>query len=345
MALSPSRPSKQLGGVQTVSAAVARTAMGAVRRGRASPQLQVLREQMAFVLLFVLVVVASLLSNVFLTPNNIINILYSSATLGIVALGQTLLLISANFDLAVASTVSIAGIAALGVYLAGAPLPIAVLAGIATGVVIGLVNGGLVVRTRASPFLITLGMQVLIYALAQMVTGSQQLFTNDPAFTELGRGRVFGLLPWPVVIFLLLVVITEVVLRFTLFGRYLYALGQNETAARLSGISTSRVKLLAFVLCGGLAGLAGVVLTSRLASTRAGGAAGWEFDSIIAAVLGGTSLFGGVGGTLRTVVGVLVLGILNNLLVLINLPYEAQQIVKGGVFLAVVFLDRLARAR
>ncbi len=345
MALSPSSPPEPLGSVQAVSAAVAGGTIGAARRGRARQYVEVLREQMAFVLLFVLVVVASLLSDVFLTPNNVINILYSSATLGIVALGQTMLLISANFDLAVASTVSIAGIAALGAYLAGVPLPLAVLAGIGTGVVIGLINGGLVVRTRASPFLITLGMQVLIYALAQIVTHSQQLYTNDTAFTELGRGRLLGVLPWPVVIFLSLVVITEVVLRLTLFGRYLYALGQNEVAARLSGISTGTVKLLAFVLCGGLAGFAGVVLTSRLASTRAGGAAGWEFDSIIAAVLGGTSLFGGVGGTLRTVVGVLVLGILNNLLVLINVPYDAQQIVKGGVFLAVVFLDRLVRAR
>jgi ribose transport system permease protein len=331
----PSSASTALGGIATADS----------RRSRPRQYVEFVREQMAFVLLFVLVIVASRLSDVFLTPNNIINILYSSATLGIVALGQTILLISANFDLAVASTVSIAGIAALGAYLAGAPLPIAVLAGIVTGVVIGLVNGGLVVRTRASPFLITLGMQVLIYALAQIVTQSQQLYTNDPAFTELGRGRLFGLLPWPVVIFLLLVLISEVALRFSVLGHQLYALGQNEVAARLTGISTGTVKLLAFVVCGGLAGFAGVVLTSRLASTRAGGAAGWEFDSIIAAVLGGTSLFGGVGGTLRTVVGVLVLGILNNLLILINLPYEAQQIVKGGVFLAVVFFDRLARAR
>jgi ribose/xylose/arabinose/galactoside ABC-type transport system permease subunit len=146
-----------------------------------------------------------------------------------------------------------------------------------------------------------------------------------------------------VILVVVLAVVLEFVLRRTAFGRSLYVIGLNETAGRMSGLAIRRVKLIAFALCGGTAALAGLIMTSRTGSTVASAGAGMEFDSIIAAVLGGTSLFGGHGGALRTLVGVLVLGVLNNLLILLSVPIEGQQIAKGLVFLAVVWADSVLR--
>ena len=148
---------------------------------------------------------------------------------------------------------------------------------------------------------------------------------------------------YSVVLLIVLALVLEFVFRRTIFGRSLYVIGLNETAGRLSGLPIRRIKLMAFMLCGGTAALAGLIMTSRTGSTVASAGVGMDFDSIIAAVLGGTSLFGGRGAALRTVVGVLVLGVLNNLLILLSVPIEGQQIAKGLVFLAVVWADSVLR--
>ena len=192
------------------------------------------------------------------------------------------------------------------------------------------------------PFLITLGSSALLYALSLSITHSRTLYAPIPEFTALGRGQVFGIY-YSVWLFIALALALEFVLRRTTFGRTLYVIGLNQTAGRLAGLAVARVKLLAFVLCAAAAALAGLVMTSRNESTVASAGVGMDFDSIIAAVLGGTSLFGGQGGALRTVVGVLVLGVLKNLLVLMNVPIEGQQIAKGGVFLFVVWADSVLR--
>jgi len=150
---------------------------------------------------------------------------------------------------------------------------------------------------------------------------------------------------YSVLIFLLLGVVLEFILRRTTFGRSLYIIGSNQRAGALSGIRINRIKLATYVFCGTTAALAGLIMTARTGSTVANAGVGMDFDSLIAAVLGGTSLFGGRGGTLRTIVGVLILGVLNNLLVLLNIPYEAQQIAKGLVFLSVVWMDGFLQKR
>ena len=182
-------------------------------------------------------------------------------------------------------------------------------------------------RARANPFLVTLGTQSFVYAIALMATQSKTLYSEIPAFNILGQGRI-GRIPIAVILFLVLALMLQIVLRNTVYGRYLYAIGQNKEAARLAGIPVDRVLVSTFILCSLLAALGGIVMTSRLNSTVANAGFGFDFESIIAVVLGGTSLFGGSGGALLTVAGVLVLGVLNNTTILLGVPYEVQFIVK-----------------
>ena len=310
------------------------------RRVRLSAQ-----DQVTFILLILLVVAGSLLSPVFFTPRNLLNILWAVSVLGIVAIGQTLLLITCNFDMSVSMVVSFVGVVTVGLQIAGWGLWPSVLVGLLAGMFVGLLNGVIVVLTGANPFLITLGTQTLVYAVSLILTQARTWYGTVPEFTILGRGQLFDLLHYSVVIFFALALILEFILRRTPYGRHLYVLGLNEEAGRLSGVLVKRIKLLTFTFCGFTSAVAGLIMTSRLNSTRASGAAGMDFDSVIAVVLGGTSLFGGSGGMLRTIVGVLVLGILNNVMVLAGVPYEAQWIAKGLVFSLVVWADTNFRER
>jgi ribose/xylose/arabinose/galactoside ABC-type transport system permease subunit len=311
--------------------------------GRLRRWLAPLREHTALLLLVALLVAGSFASEVFLTPRNLLNVLWAVSILGIVALGQTLLLLTCRFDMSVAAVVGFSGIVTVLAQIHGFGLYASVACGLAAGALVGLCNGLVVLATAANPFLITLGTNLLVYALALSLTQSKTLYARAAGFSTLGRGQLFGFLHYSVILFVVLAVILQFVLSRTIFGRTIFVVGFNETAGRLSGLRIQATKLAAFVLCSALAALAGIVMTSRINSTVANAGFGMEFDSIIAAVLGGTSLFGGRGGTLRTIVGVVVLGVMNNLLVLLNVPIEAQQIAKGTVFLLVVWADSALR--
>ena len=313
------------------------------RASRAGAVMGLVRDNTALVLLIVLVLAGSMASDVFLTPRNLLNILWAVSILGIVSLGQMALLITCRFDMSVASVVGFVGIVVVLAQIAGLGLPVSILLGLGAGALVGLCNGVLVLATGANPFLITLGTGLLVYASSLSLTHSKTLYATIPAFNVIGRGQLFGLFHYSVLLFIVLALILEFTLRLTVFGRTVYVVGLNEAAGRLSGLDVRRTKLAAFVLCSVLAAVAGIVMTSRTNSTVANAGFGMEFDSIIAAVLGGTSLFGGRGGALRTVVGVVVLGVLNNLLILLNVSIEAQQIAKGLVFLFVVWADSLLR--
>ncbi len=302
-----------------------------------------LRNHTALVLLVVLVIAGSFTSEVFLTPRNLLNILWAVSILGIVALGQTLLLLTCRFDMSVAAVVGFSGIVTVLAQLNGFDLYASIAIGLAAGATVGLCNGLMVLMTGANPFLITLGTNLLVYALALSLTHSRTLYATASGFNTLGRGEIFGFLHYSVILFVGLAIALQLALDRTIFGRTIFVVGLNEVAGRLSGLRIQTTKLAAFVLCSTLAALAGIVMTSRINSTVANSGFGMEFDSIIAAVLGGTSLFGGRGGMLRTVVGVVVLGVMNNLLVLLNVPIEAQQIAKGAVFLLVVWADSALR--
>jgi ribose/xylose/arabinose/galactoside ABC-type transport system permease subunit len=299
----------------------------------------------ALIILAVLMVAGAFLSPVFLTTQNLLNILWTVSVLGIVAMGQTILLITGNFDMSVAYVVGLAGITAVIAQLWGAGFLVSVLVGLAAGALIGLLNGTIIVWTKANAFLITLGTSILVYSINLILTQSKTWYASVDSFLLLGRGKLFDTVHYSVIIFLLLGVLLQLMLRYTTFGRSLYIIGSNQRAGALSGIRINRIKLATYIFCGTTAALAGLIMTARTGSTVANAGVGMDFDSLIAAVLGGTSLFGGRGGTLRTIVGVLILGVLNNLLVLLNVPYEAQQIAKGLVFLSVVWMDGFLQKR
>ncbi|MBA3518296.1 MAG: ABC transporter permease [Rhizobiales bacterium] len=316
-----------------------------LRAGRTGAALAHAREHSALILLVLLLIAGSFLSEVFLTPRNLLNILWAVSVLGIVALGQTLLLITCRFDMSVAAVVGLAGIVTVLAQLAGFGLVASLLLGVASGALVGFCNGLIVLATGANPFLVTLGTNLLVYSLALTLTESRTFYATIPEFNVIGRGKLFDTLHYSVLVFIGIALVLEFVLRRTVFGRTIYVVGLNEVAGRLSGLRIQTTKLVTFVLCSTLAAVAGIIMTARNNSTVANAGFGMEFDSIIAAVLGGTSLFGGKGGALRTVIGVVVLGVMNNLLVLLNVPIEAQQIAKGAVFLLVVWADSVLSRR
>lgn len=294
------------------------------------------KSNIAFILLIALLIAGTSISDKFLTVNNLLNILWAVSILGIVSMGQTLLLITGNFDMSVSMVVPFVGIVTIGLQITGWSLLPSIIGGVVAGTLVGVVNGALIVITKANAFLITLGTQTLVYSVSLALTKAKTWYGTIPDFNVIGRGKLFDQIHYSVIIFLVLAVVLELVLRHTVYGRNLYIIGINEVAGKLSGVRVRRIKLLTFVFCSLTAAVAGITMSSRLNSTNASGAVGMEFDSIIAVVLGGTSLFGGSGGTLRTVIGVLVLGILDNLMVLARVPYEGQYFAKGLVFLLVV---------
>ncbi len=316
------------------------------RRGNLPERLFfVAREQTALIILGILVAVGGIASPVFFSYQNFINILWIVSVLGIIALGQTMLLLTANFDMSVAYTVGLAGIVTVMAQINGAGLWLSIILGLGAGAVVGVVNGTIVALTGANPFLVTLGTSTLVYSLNLTITQAKTWYATIPEFAVLGQGKTFGGIQISVVLFLALAVLLEFLIRRTPYGRSLYIIGLNQRTAWLSGIRTNKVKLATFIMCGVTAAFAGLVMTSRTGSTVGNAGAGMDFESLIASVLGGTSLFGGRGGTLRTVVGVLVLGVLDNLLILLDTPYEAQQIAKGAVFILVVWIDSMVHRK
>ena len=215
------------------------------------------------------------------------------------------------------------------------------LAACAVGALVGLVNGSLVAKTRIPPFIATLGTYTAIRGLALLYTGGRPISDLTDAYNFIGQGAVLGV-PVPIIILVIMAIITHILYTHTKFGKYIYAIGGNEQAARVSGIDASRFKMLIYVYAGFLAGLAGLVVSSRIGSGQPGLGVGYELDAIAAAVIGGTSLSaGGIGTVAGTIVGALIIGVLNNILDLTNVSAYWQQIIKGCIIVGAVILDQL----
>lgn len=307
--------------------------------------IKIVRDQIALILLLIMIIAGSQLSDVFLSSKNLLNIVWAVSVLGIVALGQCMLIIACRFDMSVAYSIGLCGVVMVVIQNAGVPWVTSVLVGVFVGLLVGALNGLICVGTNANPFLVTLGTGTLIYATSLSITRSKTVYTPFDDFTDIGRGKLFGVVHYSVLIFLFLAIMLELLLRYSKFGRSLFVIGLNEKVGKLSGFSVNRIVLGAFLICGFTVSIASFIVTSRNGSTVANVGLGLEFESIIAVVLGGTSLFGGSGGALRTVVGVLVLGVLNNLLILMNVQTEVQQIIKGAIFLLIVWLDISLRSK
>jgi ribose transport system permease protein len=286
-----------------------------------------------------LIIFFSIRSEFFLTQDNLINILSAVAVLGILSCPATMLLISGQFDLSVASGVALTScVLGYGIAQGGSEL-LYVLAAIGVGLGIGVANGFLVTVVGINSIITTLGMLAVLRGLAQLRTDGQSI--GFEGFSELGLGRPLFDVPWSVFIFLGVVVLSVFLMRFTTYGRSLYAIGANPVAARLAGIRVGRVILLAFVLSGLAIAVAGLIVASETGQASGNAALGLELSVVTAVILGGASLAGGRGTILGTILGVLILGVITNGLTLLSVSTFWQDITRGSLLIVAVGVDQL----
>jgi inositol transport system permease protein len=284
--------------------------------------------------------VLSIARPVFLTPANLINVVRQISINGILAVGVTYVLLTGGVDLSLGSLVALTGVvAALFAHPGQYPTVMPVIMGVLAGAMCGAANGLMITWGRVAPFIVTLGMMTTARGLALVVSNGRPVSNLSKEFNWLGGGDVAGV-PIPVVILLLVAAVSWAFLKNIRLGRYIYAVGGNENAARASGINVGAVKLFAYTVCGTLAGLAGVVLASRITTGQPNAGVGYELDAIAAVVIGGTSLTGGVGGVGGTILGALLMGVINNGLDLLNVSSYFQQIVRGLIIVGAVWLDK-----
>jgi ribose transport system permease protein len=260
------------------------------------------------------------------------------------AIGMTMIIVSGGIDLSVGSAIALTGVVtALGLRDGMTPL-VALLLGVGAGGVIGLVNGLAITRLKVIPFIATLGMLGVARGVVVGSTNGNIVAGFPDAFTNLGQGYV-GPVPIPVIFMLVLAIIVSAFLSYHVWGTYLYAIGGNETSALLTGLPVSRVKLFAYVASGLLSGLAGILVVARLGISAPTQSVGYELNVVAAAVIGGVSLQGGRGTVAGAVLGAIIIGVLNNALVLLNVPSYWQQAFIGGIILLAALVDRLRQGR
>lgn len=276
----------------------------------------------------------------FLTTTNLINVVRQSSIVGFLALGMTFVMITAGIDLSVGSIAGLSGIAAALVAPSdGTAFLVPIAVGIGVGLLVGLANSALIVGGAILPFLATLAMMTVARSAALIITDGKPVTGLSDQFAWLGTGKV-GWVPVPVILFVVAAIVTHVVLSRTRFGRHVYAVGSNEESARKVGISTRRVLLGVYLLAGGLAALGGIILTARVNGADPLAGTGFELQAISAVVIGGTSLFGGVGSIKGTVLGVLLVGVVMNGLNLLNVSSYYQQAAQGLILVLAVLLNR-----
>lgn len=292
------------------------------------------------VVLVALVVLMAAIAPNFARVDNLLNIARSISVNAILAAGLTFVILTGGIDLSVGSIVAVSGVVAVLGAMAGLPAPAAIAAGMAAGGVCGLVNGALTAYLGLAPFIVTLGTMTFLRGLSYTMTAGQPIVASDLNFRDLGNGYLLGL-PIPVIVMVLVFVAAWFLLERTLYGRHVYAVGGNPEAARLAGVRVNRIVTSVYVLAGISAGLAGVILAARLISAQPTAGTGYELDAIAAVVLGGTSLAGGRGRIVGTLIGAVILGVLSTGLILMNVPFFTQLLIKGVVIILAVAIDSL----
>ena len=293
----------------------------------------------SLIILVIMCAVASILSPSFLRLNNIFNVFRQVAIAGILGAGMTFVILTGGIDLSVGSILGLAGSVAAGVLAKTNNALLACLVAILIGLIAGTLNGFFVAKLRIPPFIATLGMMTLLRGCVLVYTKGSPIPIKSDAYKFIGKASIAGI-PLPVLILIVVFLIAHFILSKTIFGRNVYALGGNREAARLSGIDTVRTEWLVYIINGLLCGLAAIVLTARLGSAQSTLGEGIEMDAIAAVILGGTSLSGGTGYVLPTVAGAMIMGIIDNILTLMNVNPHATSIVKGVVILLAVILDK-----
>lgn len=301
---------------------------------------------LAFASLIVMFIVFSLASPNFARFNNIIGILLSTAVNGILAVGVSFVIITGGIDLSIGTVMTFSSVMA-GVVITfwKLPIPLGIMAGIATGALCGCINGTTIAKMKIPPFIATLGMMMITKGLSLVISGTKPIyFVDTPAFRKIAMGSVFGI-PNAVFIFFASAIIASLILTRTILGRYTFALGSNEEAARLSGINVDRWKIGIYALNGMFSGLAGIIMASRLNSAQPALGQGYELEAIAAVVIGGTSLSGGEGSILGTVIGAFIMSVLTNGLRILSIPQEWQTVVIGAIVILAVYADIIRRGR
>lgn len=288
-------------------------------------------------------------NNSFLKPQNLINVVRQISVIGLLAVGVMLCIIALGIDLSLGSVLGFSAVVTASfVQQIGwkealypgftAPAFVAVLAGLTIGGLAGVVNGSLIAAFQIPPFIATLGMMTIARGLAYIYSNGRPVSTLNEDFLFIGGGDILGV-PVPIIVFGIVIVLAHLMLNFTRFGRHVYAIGGNETAARVSGVNLGRTKILIYTFSGLMAGLGGAVLTARVQSATPALGMGYELDAIASAIIGGTSFAGGIGTVWGTVVGALIIGVMNNGLDLLNVSPFYQQVVKGLIIIVAIIID------
>lgn len=285
--------------------------------------------------------------------DNIVGILLSTAVNGVLALGVTFVIITSGIDLSIGTVMTFSAVMT-GVFITnmGLPVVVGVLGGLLAGALCGLVNGLIIAKLKIPPFIATLGMLNIAKGLALVTSNLKPIYFNDtPAFNGIAMGSIPGAIvpgfdiPNAVLLMFVAAIIASLVLTKTILGRYTFALGSNEEATRLSGVNVDGWKIAVYTLCGLFSGLAGVLIASRLNSAQPSLGQGYELDAIAAAVIGGTSLSGGEGSILGTIIGAFIISTLTNGLRILSVPQEWQTVITGGIVILAVYLDIVRRRR
>ncbi|HDL4099842.1 Ribose import permease protein RbsC [Mannheimia haemolytica] len=323
-------------------------------------QKEMLRKMAALAGLVLLIIFFSVTNEYFFTSNNIMTVGLQTSTIALIGIGATCVILTGGIDLSTGSVVALSGVAAAMIVNAGVPVPLGMILGILVGGICGLINGILVTRMKLPPFIATLGMMMVARGLALYVTNAAPVSGMPESFANLGNGALFKIveeganglpkvvfagIPYPVIIMIFITVLFTFALSKLKVGRYLYAIDSNEEAARLSGIKTNIVKIYAYVASGLLSGLTGVILASRLVTAQPNGGVSYELDAIASAVVGGTSLMGGVGTIPGTLIGSFIIGVLRNGLNMNGVSSFVQMIVIGLVIIVAVSLDQLRQSK
>jgi len=292
----------------------------------------------AFLALFI--VMAAMRPHTFLTINNQLNIVRQVSINGIMAIGMTFVIITGGIDLSVGSMLAYASIVACRFAHPGEyPIIVPIVIALVIGSFLGSINGIIIAKGKVAPFIATLGMMTVARGLTQLFNGGRPINNLSDTFNFIGGGSVGGI-PLPVIIFVCVIALGWFLLHHTRFGRYVYAIGGNETTAKISGINVNKIYILVYTLMGLLSALSGIVLSARVETATVIAGTGYELDAIAAVIIGGTSAAGGKGTIFGTIIGVLIMGVLSNGLDLIGVSSYYQQIIKGIIIVGAVLLDK-----
>ncbi len=291
-----------------------------------------------FFIVLAMIIVMSIVSDVFLTSTNVINIIRQVSINGVLAVGMTFVILTGGIDLSVGSLVAVTGVIAGNMLLSGYSPLVAVIVSVFASVAFGAFNGVMIAYFGLPPFIATLAGQTIGRGFALVYSNGKPFNITDTAFLNIGKGSALGI-PIPIWILAIVCGIAAVVLNYTTFGRYVYAFGGNRDATKLSGVNTKLVEMFTYVIMGLLAGIVGIILAARISSGQPTSGEGYELDAIAAVAIGGTSMTGGVGKLSGTILGFIIIGIISNALTLLNVSSFYQQIVKGFIILIAVLLD------